>query len=179
MPTKLDSWVASRVTHSCSRGVSCEGNLWWPPRPWLWTGNQTTKTRCCSPCWEDFPVQWLLNWGEYTWNTNQTPPPVKTLPFVTLWRCLCWKSSAHHSCDMVMKRAASWPATIMQVCRKMLPKTGRASRLAGGLQACSSWLGPPRPIGMASDVIRKMSTKRNCRSAKLVFNCTQSQGPIT
>lgn len=28
MPTKLDSWVASRVTHSCSRGVSCEGNLW-------------------------------------------------------------------------------------------------------------------------------------------------------
>lgn len=39
------------------------------------------QKHCCSPCWANCLVQsWLLNWAEYTWNTNQTPP-VKILPF--------------------------------------------------------------------------------------------------
>lgn len=86
--------------------------------------------------------------------------------------------TAHHSCDIVTKRAASWPMMIMQVWRKMLPITGRASRLAGGLQVCSSGLGPPLPIRMASNVIRQMSKNRNCRSPKFEPNYTQSEGWI-
>lgn len=55
---------------------------------------------------------------------------------------------------------------------KRPPKTGRASRLAGGLFVCSLSLGPPRPITTARNVTRKMSMNRNCRSPKVVCNWT-------
>lgn len=110
--------------------------------------------------------------------------PIKTkrqgMTFYCVLNCIMCKCCASpfshiffftdHSCEVVMKRAASWPRMIMQVWMKMLPRTGRASRLAGGLQRCSSSLGPPLPITMASKVIRQMSKNRNCRSAMFVFS---------
>lgn len=68
-----------------------------------------------------------------------------------------------------MKSADSWPRMTMQVWMKMLPRTGTVIRLAGGLRGCSSSLGPPLPITMASTDTTKMSQTRNCRSAMLVF----------
>lgn len=79
---------------------------------------------------------------------------------------------ADHSSEVVMKSAASWPRAIMQVWMKRLPSTGRANRLAAGLEGYSSSLGPPLPITMASRVTRRMSQYRNCWSATLVFTWT-------
>lgn len=76
----------------------------------------------------------------------------------------------YHSCAVVTKTAATWKVMTMQVWRKRLPRKGRASRLAGGLHECSCLLGPPRPITMASTVIRQMSRNRNSRS--LMFVCS-------
>lgn len=76
----------------------------------------------------------------------------------------------HHSCEVVAKSATSWKTMTMPVWMKMLPRTGRASRLAGGLHEYSSSLGPPRPITMASTVMRQMSRYRNCRSLMFVFS---------
>lgn len=105
---------------------------------------------------------------EYKHNPGMRILPFKPRKGVSAGR------GAHHSWDMVVKRAASWPTMIMMVWREMLPSTGRASRLAGGLQGCSSRLGPPRPITMAIDVIRQMSRNRNCQSPK--FDPTYTHG---
>lgn len=122
----------------------------------------------------------VLHVGQIFWSSPSriewNIPGMKTKsghhkPFKPCDACLLEEScAAHHSCDMVVKRAASWPRRIMPVWRKMLPSTGRASRLAGGLQECSSRLGPPFPITTARDVIRQMSKNRNCRSPKFVLN---------
>lgn len=82
---------------------------------------------------------------------------------------------ADHSSEVVMKSAASWPRAIMQVWMKRLPSTGRANRLAAGLEGYSSSLGPPLPITMASRVTRRMSQYRNCWSATLVFTWTHTK----
>lgn len=73
-----------------------------------------------------------------------------------------------------MKNAASCPSTIVHIWMKRLPNTGRVSRLAGGRQGCSSSLGPPFPITMASKVTRTKSQNRNCRSAMVVITCTHN-----
>lgn len=83
--------------------------------------------------------------------------------------------SADHSSEVVMKSAANWPRAIMQVWMKRLPRTGRANRLAAGLEGYSSSLGPPLPITMASTVTRRTSKYRNCGSAMLVFTWTHTK----
>lgn len=97
-------------------------------------------------------------------------------------RMLSWQSEVlqlcvlvtDQSCEVVMKSAASWPRTIMQPWMKRLPRTGRASRLAGGRLGCRWSLGPPFPMTRASRVTRMMSVNRNCMSATPVFTWTHT-----
>lgn len=79
------------------------------------------------------------------------------------------------SCEVVIWREATWPRMIRQIWIKRLPKTGRVSRLPGGLQVCSLSLGPPIPMTMARRVTRTMSKNRNCRSLRLVINWKDKQ----
>ena len=100
------------------------------------------------------------------------------IPLLSLRYLVLFSENRHfftdHSCEAVMKSADSWPRLVMQVRRKMLPRTGTDSRLAGGLRGCSSSLGPPLPITMANTVTKKMSQIRNCRSAMVVFTWTHT-----
>lgn len=49
------------MTHHCGREAFCEGSPWWPPVPWWCTGNLTTQTQRCPPCWADWILQLMLN----------------------------------------------------------------------------------------------------------------------
>lgn len=87
----------------------------------------------------------------------------------TIWTKIWLFLFTDHFCEVVMRRAATCPRMIMHVWMNRLTRIGKFSRLAGGLKVCSSSLGPPLPITIASRVTRMKSKYRNWKSPKVVL----------